>query len=395
MRIVAGYLTLARAHSRPLGFGAALTWLSSFGQTFFIALTGGAVAATFGLSDGALGTAYAVATLASGFLLGPAGRLVDRVSTRRYLGAATLLLATGCVLTGAASGLAMIVGGYFLLRLAGQGLMVHIAMTATARRFTQERGKALGLVALGLALGEAMLPPPVVALLPHVGWRWIWFAAAAIVLLVGAAAVMLAPISGGGGIGRDAVPASRGRSLWRDRRFLVAIPAVLAPSFVMTGFFFHQVRLAEERHWSLAVVAAGFVGFAAIRASAMLFVGPVIDRIGSLRLLPWFLAPLGVAMVIIMAWPGSDIAPLLYLATTALTAGAATTLITSVWTEMYGPARIAAVRASAAGAGVIASALAPTAFGVLIDGGVSLSAIALGCLVYLVAASLLTLRVTA
>jgi predicted MFS family arabinose efflux permease len=393
MRIITGYLTFARSYPRPLGFGAALTWLSSFGQTFFIALTGGAIAASFGLSDGALGTAYAAATLASGFLLGPAGRLIDRVSIRQYLGAATVLLAAGCVLTGMAGGLASIVGGYFLLRLAGQGLMVHIAMTSTARRFTQERGKALGLAALGLAVGEAMLPPLVVIALPLAGWRAIWFASAAVVLVAGFAAVLLAPVAGGATVGRGAVSAARTASLWRDGRFLAAIPAVLAPSFVMTGFFFHQVRLAEERHWTLAVVAAGFVGFAAIRAGAMLFVGPVIDRIGSIRLLPWFLAPLGLAMVVIMTWPGSDIAPLLYLAATALTAGAATTLITSVWTEMYGPARIASVRASVAGAGVIASALAPTIFGVLIDAGVSLAAIAVGCLVYLAAASLLTLRV--
>lgn len=392
MRIVAGYLSFARSHPGPLGFGASLTWLSSFGQTFFIALTGGAIASAFALSDGALGTAYAAATLVSGFLLGPGGRLIDRVALRAYLGAAVLLLATGCFVIGTASGLAAIIAGYFLLRLGGQGLMVHIAMTTTARRFAQDRGKALGLVALGLAIGEAMLPPLVVALLPHVGWRWIWFACAAIVLAAGAGIIALTsgarratPLPG-------TTPASQGRSIWRDRRFLAAIPAVLAPSFVTTGFFFHQVRLAEERGWALAVVAAGFVAFAAIRAASMLFVGPVIDRIGSIRLLPWFLAPLCLSMGVIMAWPRSDIAPLLYLATAALTAGVATTLITSVWTEMYGPARIAAVRASAAAAGVIASALAPTIFGVLIDRGVSLAAIAAGCLAAMVAASVLTLR---
>jgi hypothetical protein len=52
---------------------------------------------------------------------------------------------------------------------------------------------------------------------------------------------------------------------------------------------------------------------------------------------------------------------------------------------------LGAVRAAVAGASVIASALAPAIFGALLDLGVTLQWQAASCLIYLLAASILTL----
>jgi MFS family permease len=171
------------------------------------------------------------------------------------------------------------------------------------------------------------------------------------------------------------------------------LPAVLAPSFVVTGFFFHQLRLATELGWSLGVIAAGFAGFAIVRAAATLGIGPRIDRLGAARLLPVFLVPLAGAMAAIVLGSGSQLAAIAYLMLTGLTTGISTTLTTALWTEFYGLDRLGAVRAAVSGAGVVASALAPAIFGLLLDLGVGLRVQAGGCLLYLAAASLLTLPI--
>ncbi|HEV7266935.1 MAG TPA: MFS transporter [Falsiroseomonas sp.] len=393
--MLADYLAFARSHPRPLAFGFLLAMLSSFGQTFFVALSGAGMLAEFGITDGALGAAYAAATLASGFALGWVGRWIDRVPLRRYAAVSALVLALGCL------GMALVpvswalVGAFFLLRIGGQGLLTHTAMTATARRFGSERGRALALVALGFAAGEAILPPLAVWAAPVLGWRGLWWAAAGLVLLGGWAALRLLPAASGVPSGQapqmPSRPAARAPSVYRDIRLWWVLPAVLAPSFVVTGFFFHQLRLAAELGWDLAVVAGAFAGFALVRAAATLRSGQVIDRIGAARLLPLFLLPLAAAMLAIMLGTGSPVAAVAYLLATGLTSGIATTLTTALWAEFYGPERLGAVRAAVAGAGIIASALAPAAFGLLLDAGVTLRWQAAGCLVWLLGASALML----
>ena len=60
---------LLMRHGRVIGLGFALTFLSSFGQTFFISLSGPDIRAAFGLSHGAFGSIYSLATLSSGRLM--------------------------------------------------------------------------------------------------------------------------------------------------------------------------------------------------------------------------------------------------------------------------------------------------------------------------------------
>lgn len=55
-----------------LAFGFLLTLFSSFGQTFFISLSGGHIREEFGLSNASFGLLYSAATL------GSATALIDR-----------------------------------------------------------------------------------------------------------------------------------------------------------------------------------------------------------------------------------------------------------------------------------------------------------------------------
>ncbi|MGC1082204.1 MFS transporter, partial [Pantoea agglomerans] len=105
--------------------------MSSFGQTYFVSLYGQDLRQAFGLSDGGLGGLYAAGTVMSAVTLTWAGRMIDYTTTRRFTLAVTLLLITACLLVSGAQAAWMLCAGFYLLRLGGQGLMVHTALTAT------------------------------------------------------------------------------------------------------------------------------------------------------------------------------------------------------------------------------------------------------------------------
>jgi sugar phosphate permease len=52
----------------------------------------------------------------------------------------------------------LLVLAIYLLRLFGQGMFTHIAMTAMGRWFAAQRGRAVSLTAIGVNLGEAVFP---------------------------------------------------------------------------------------------------------------------------------------------------------------------------------------------------------------------------------------------
>jgi MFS family permease len=393
-----GQVAFVRAHWNHLAFGALLMALSSFGQTFYISLFGADLREAYGLTDGGLGTAYAVATFASAFTLPRVGRWIDDTTVRRYTIGVALVLAGACVLMAVSSHVLVLVLTFYLLRLAGQGLMVHTSMTATARAVPDQAGRALGISNLGMPLAEAVLPLAVAFGLGWIGWRGVWMFS--IVLVLGGTMLALAcraadgaddrPLSASGGAGGRRV---RG-GLWRDPRILFTLPVILAPSFIVTGFFFHQGRLLEEKGWPFAWWASWFVGYAVARALSMALAGPVIDRFGATRVLPLFLAPLAVSMLSILLVSAPWGAPLC-LVPMGISSGISATLITALWMALYGPGRLAEVRALAGAGSVIASGVAPSLMGWLVDGGVGLDAQAGGCLAFIVAASLCATRVRA
>ena len=148
--------------------------MSSFGQTYFVSLYGQDFREAFGLTDGGLGGLYAIGTVMSAITLTWAGRLIDYTTTRRFTLAVTLLLLTACLLVSGAQAAWMLCIGFYFLRLGGQGLMVHTALTATARQFPLDAGKALGAIALGLSLAQAVFPVIAVQISALTGWRAAW-----------------------------------------------------------------------------------------------------------------------------------------------------------------------------------------------------------------------------
>jgi len=368
-----------RHNFRWIAGGFTLTYFSSFGQTYFISASVSEWQAAFDLSHGEFGRLYMFATLASALCLPIVGRLVDLVPPHRMTALVAIILAGAALLAGYASSLPVLVIAVFVLRLFGQGMMTHIALTTTGRWFVAERGRAVSLVVLGHQGGEATIPLAFAALMIAYGYRAGWIAAAIALLLVGlpfAYWCYRKPRVPHGQLSTETRTSPEVRSwtrreVLRDPIFWVLLTGVLAPAFIGTTIFYHQNYLTALNNWppqlfasSLLVMALTTVGFA-------LLVGAAIDRFGATSVLPYFLLPLS-ATCFALAYSGPEITLFIVMVLLGISYGISSTLFGSLWPEIYGLANLGAVRSVTVAAAVLATAAGPGLTGTLIDQGVGL-----------------------
>ena len=388
------YLSFIRENRRFLAFGVMTAFFSSAGQTFFISVFSAEIRAEFGLSHGGFGTVYSVATLAAGLTLIWLGRQIDRFDLRGFASVVCIGLAVACGSMAVAPTLALLYAAIFAVRLTGQGLMSHTAVTTMARYFDAGRGKAVGIANMGFPAGEAVFPLTGVMLIAAVGWRGAW-AALALALAIGLVPLMLWLLRGHGERHRRHLAGTRDGAAgarpairqWtrgevaRDPTFYLILPAVLLHSFVGTGIIFHQIHLVESKGWSVSWFATCFIGLAAATLVSALATGSLIDRFRAARLLPWALAPIGIALLILAGFD-HPLSALAFMIVMGLGGGAFRTIGAALWAELYGVTHLGAIRALTAALMVFASAGSPVTMGWLIDSGYSMETIALMCVAY-------------
>jgi len=373
---VSGFFHFLRENARWLAGGLLFTFFSSFGQTFFISLSAGSIREEYGLTHGGFGTVYMIATLGSALTLPYLGTIVDRYSVRAVTLFVVPMLAGACVLMAVSRHVAMLVLAIYLLRLFGQGMMVHNAYTATARWFSAQRGRALSVIILGHNLGDAVLPIVFVAVAGALGWRNGWLIGAVSLMLVALPAIAALVSVNRKPRATDPVRRIVDARDWtraevlRDPLFYLMMLGVMAPGFIVTTIFFHQVYLVELRGWSLSVFAASFAMSALVNSIFTLVSGQLIDRFSGVSLLPFVLVPLGVACMILGVLT-AEWTPFLFMAFLGFSNGLSTTLFGAVWPEIYGLKHLGSIRALVLSAMVLASAAGPGITGFLIDRGVS------------------------
>lgn len=363
-----------------LGTGVLFTFGSAFGQTYVIALFSGPIMAEFDLSDGEWGAIFSVATLGTAALLPFLGRLVDVMPLVRVAVGVLVVYAVSAFLMGLASGPWTLLLAVFGLRVCGQGMMSHIALTAMARWFARNRGRAVAVAMLGWPISETIYPLMAAAFLTTTGWRLPWFIASAIILFAFLPLAIYFLRQGRTPQSEDSfeVRAGMGGREWtrgeavRHWSFWAVLPGIVATPLIVTAAFFHQAHIAELRDYPLAMIALGFPLFAAVSTAATFVAGPLSDRYGPMRLLPFVLLPLIVGLVAITA-EGGVVLWFALLGAAALTVGVNDVMQGVVWPTLYGTRHIGAVRSVAGSISVLASAISPVMTGLLIDAGVPFS----------------------
>ncbi|WP_428927287.1 MFS transporter [Marinibacterium sp. SX1] len=384
-----------RRNARWLAAGALLSFLSSFGQTFFISVFAGEIRATFGLSHGQWGGIYTLGTALAALVMLWAGGLTD-IFRVRHLGPVILLgLALACLAMAfnPFAGLLFVV--VFALRFFGQGMSSHIALVAMTRWFDATRGRALAVATMGFALGEACLPLSFVALMGVTDWHLLWVLSAAIVL----AAVPLltrllreerTPQSHA----EKTVSAGMGNRHWTRKDVLThplfwfMVPAILGPPAFVTAYFFHQVHLAEIKGWAHVELVRLFPVYTGLSLATAMGAGWALDRLGAVRLMPFMQLPMVAAFTI---YALSDTPPVMLagLAFMAVTSGCMATLPNAFWAEVFGTRHIGAIKAMATAVMVLGSAIGPGVTGLLIDLGIGIQTQFLGIAAWFVLTTVL------
>ena len=390
-----GYLNLFLRNWRYLTFGSLLTCLGTLGSGYFVGLFNRDIRHEFGLSHAEIGLIFSVTTVAAGPLLIWLGRKIDEVDLRFYSVSLCLGFAAGCFLMASSASVIAVGVGIFLVRLIGDWLIVHTAVTSMARYFGAQRGRAMGLGAIGYAVGPAVFPVMAVKLMETVGWRVTWTAIGVGFLVLIIPIVLLLLRGEGEGHRRFLKPTAdekRGsasvgsqwsrRRVLGDVRFYLVMPVAIGLPFILSGFFFHQVHLVESKGWSLAWLASCFVGFAIGKVAMVLIAGQMIDRFGAIRLLPYYPLPMGLGLLALALSDHPGVA-LAFLVGSGVSTGMWLITMGALWAEMYGVAHLGAIRSMAQAIFVLSVALVTVGMGWLLDQGITFEAIALASIGYL------------
>jgi MFS family permease len=394
------FLPLIKDEWRLLLFGFAMSFGSSFGQTYFIGLFSGEIRADLGLSHGDFGAIYSAATLASAVILLWSGTLVDRINLRRFSQWVVLGLAAGCLLMASSRGLVALFLSMLVLRHLGQGLMSMAGTTAMVRYLDHQRGKANALGGIGYSVSEATLPTLVIASLALLNWRQSWIFWALMLMVTMPLLIRwllrdhdqrhsqyLRNISAD-----TAAPSHSLQKQWsrpevlRDPFFYCFIPVLVAMPLLFTGFMFHQVHLVDAKGWSLGAWGGLYILYAGVSMAFKLWTGVIIDRVGALNVTPLICIPFAVGLVALASASQFEVAVAFM-----VLMGMSSTVSPPFYAEMYGTQHLGSIKSVTTATMVFASAVSPVVMGWLIDIGVSMNTMALGGALYIMSATGLAL----
>lgn len=378
-----GYRTLLRDHRGLLGIAFLALFTSSLGQSFFIGLFQAPISERLGLSAGQFGSAYALVTLVAGFAMLRLGPSIDWIPPRRFamLVLGTLLIGVLLLTLAPWWGLGLL--GLGLVRLCGQGMMTHLGNTLAGREFVAMRGRALGLVSMGIMLGETALPPLMAALLVWLGWRELWWLF--VLVLAGLWIPLLVRGSWPGAPGLRPQRGQRrdGPRPFRDPRFWRLLPLLMILPVTMTGLFIYQARMTADLGSTLGVYALALTGMGLAKLPGALLGGRWVDRLGPVRLARLYLLPFALALVVALAI-GGHAGVWALMVGGGLAMGSQEPIATSLLVRLWGAEHLGTVRATLSACMVFSTGIAPAILGVALDLGADFSLVLGGMLVFLV-----------
>lgn len=370
------YALFVRDNANLLFFGFLLTFFSGYGQTFLISLYIPELGQAFQLSNTGLSSLYAGATLGSAFIFPWVGRYIDVTPLKRFSLFVLVGLAMALLTLSFAFHPVLIILGFWGIRLTGQGLMGHTAVSTMARSYEGDRGKAISLSTLGHPAGEAFFPLLIAGSIATIGWRMtLQLSAASIIVIVLPLVMLLLNTikdqqllfpNRDKFIDQNLKQVKNPFQLMTKKAFWIIAPGTLLLPFFNTAILFFQVSFGASRGWTASWVAGSLAFFALGGASAMFLSGPLVDRFTAKRLFPIFIIPclIGVLLLASFEWP------LIYpiaLSCLGFANGLASTIKNAILAEVFGTKTIGSVRSLFTTIMVFASALGPITFGFWLD----------------------------
>ena len=356
-----------------LSFGFLIAFSSGFGQTFFISLFSNDFRETFKLSNTEFGSIYSIATVLSAITIIWAGKLIDTINLKKYTLTIVFGMAMTCLMASLVFNIFFLFLTIYFLRLFGQGLMGHTSRTTMARYFNTNRGKALAISAFGFSVGEMVYPIVIVFLILTIGWRLTWLSSSIFIFFIlGLIFYYLLrnndfKIENNFNSEIEFQQVSwRRRDVLKDAKFYIYLPLTLLMSFIVTGFLFHQLFIADIRSWNVINLAQSFIFFAISGLIGSVISGLLVDKFSGRKLIPFHLIPIAIILVSLLLTNHIFIL-YVYMAGLGFSNGLTENVSNSLWAELYGVKNLGSIKALLTFFGVLASASSPFLFGIILD----------------------------
>lgn len=375
---------------RALAYSTSMIFLSTLGTGYFLGLFGPSITAEFGTDQATIGLIFAVSTLAAVVPMFYLGGLVDRISLRSYTLILLAIFALASALVALAPHILVFAFGIMFVRLLGDWLFTHAALTASVRLLGGRKKALAGLPALGYALGPSILPAAAVLLLGAFGWRMTWLVIACAMAVLTIPAFLWLLSSEVRTVPKASEPLSP--SLPRlaiDRAVLPFLPALMCVPAIFSGMLFHQ-SVWLDGQGAIGWIAIGLAVYAVGQTGAMLISGILVDRFSARRVVAVYALPaalgMGFALLGLPDWSilgyfaGAGFATGLYFACTPHLLG-----------ELYGHARLGSARAAVQCVTLVCSAASTIGVGMWIDAGLPIAMLMLTGIGLIVVTALIAL----
>jgi len=384
-------IDIVKSNFKIIIFGFVFTFFSCIGQSFFIGLFNSNIREELNITHGEFGAIYAVATLCSSITLIWLGKKIDDLKLVNYSILVTIFLFVAALFFSFVNGVVFLLIGIFFLRLSGQGLMAHTASTTISRYFEKRRGKALSFIWLGMSLGEFLLPILIVYLLSFIYWRDLWIQISIVVLLI-LPSFSFFTVKHISIFSREygnenkknkflSVKSWTRKEVLGDFKFYTMLPALLAPSFIITGIVINQSFIIESKGWGDYAIAKAFMFYSVLTVVTLFLSGLLVDKFSSRKLLPILNVPLILSLITLII-TNHSYAVFIFMGLLGVTNGLTNVMLSSLWAEIYGVNYLGSIKAFTGSLMVFSTALASAVFGLLIDSGYSIENISVLCLIY-------------
>ena len=384
-------IDIVRSNFKIIIFGFFFTFFSCIGQSFFIGLFNSNIRQELNITHGEFGTIYGIATLCSSLTLILLGKKIEDLKLVNFSILVVFLLFFASLFFSFVNGIIFLLLGIFFLRLSGQGLMAHTASTAVSRYFERRRGKALSYIWFGMSVGEFLLPIIFVYLLSIIYWRDLWFQIS-IVILIFLPIFSYITVKDISILSREKdnqnykkdillIKSWTRKEVLFDLKFYTILPAILAPSFIITGIVINQSFIIESKGWGEYSIAQAFMSYSVFTVLTLFLSGILVDKFTSRKLVLFLNLPLLLSLIVLFSMKDSYSA-FIFMGLLGVTNGFTNVLLSSLWAEIYGVNHLGSIKALTGSLMVFSTALATSLFGYLIDLSYSIENISLICLIY-------------
>lgn len=359
-------------------------FFSGPGQTYSVSTFIDHYASEFGWSRSVISGMYSMGTLVAGLTMGIIGNLFDRRGHRIMTTIVALLLGLACFWMSLVNHLIMLLAGFLMLRLLGQGSMSLSGSTLVPQWFIEKRGRAISLIALGHIAGSAFLPPLNTWIIQAFGWQigWRFWAIMQLIVMTPIAYIFIRDRPEYVGLWPDDLRVTTstidsGKMVIKEdawtlkeamgtRSFWLLLFCMMIPSAIATGLIFHQISIMGLVGLNVEAAAMVLTAMAVVRLPGAFVAGQIFDRLPP-RYLIAFAQVMLLASMVVLIIANSMITALVYGVLLGIVMSIQGIAGGVVWPKYYGRLHLGSIRGITMMAGVIGSALGPLPYGISYD----------------------------